>query len=93
MTNEELQQTVDEHNADLETLSDPEKKLTKEENGRKRLLLMKKDTLERVKLAREKQNFNEEVKLLTSYGLLESLGGKHPFLLYFLQNKFRGSIF
>ena len=93
MTDEELQQTIQELGEDIDKLSDPDKPLAKEDKRRKQILLLKKDTLERMKVAREKRNVGQELNLTVQYGLLNSLADKHPYLLYFLQSKFRMNIF
>jgi tmRNA-binding protein len=92
MTDEELQRTLREINADIEKLADDEK-LAGKERRRKRLLLMKKETLQKIEQARKKQNTAQEIKLLTSYGAMVSLGEKHPLLLYLLHTKLRMNIF
>ena len=93
MTDEELQQSIAELSANIEKLSEPEKTLTKEEDRRKRVLLVKRDTLERLKAAREKGNATQELQLTVQYGLLNSLAEKHPYLMYLLQSKFRMNVF
>ncbi len=93
MTDEELLQTIQEVGEGLDKLSDPDKPLTKEEKRRQNLLSLQKETLQQIKEAREKHNATQELSLTIQYGLLSSLGEKHPFLLHFLSSKFRMNIF
>lgn len=93
MTDEELQQTMQEISESLEKLSDPDQPLTKEESKRQRILLLKKELLQRIKEARAGKNVNQEMAHTITYGLLTSLGEKHPFLMYLLQGKFRWNVF
>ena len=93
MTDEEIMQTLQEHSDEIEALSDPEKTLTKEEQRHKLVLTLQKETLQRIKEARERKNASQELSLTVQYGLLNALAEKHPFLLHFLQGKFRMNIF
>ena len=93
MTDEELQQTMQELGESIDKLSDSDKPLTKEESRRRQLLLLRKETLQKIKEAREKNNANQEMTHTITYSLLTSLGEKHPFLMYFLQSKFRWNVF
>ena len=88
MTDEELQQQLQEATEEINTLSDPEKTLAKDENKRKRFLLMKQDNLKKIKEAREKGNTGLEYSLILNYGVLTSLGEKHPFLMMLVRSKF-----
>ncbi len=93
MTDEELQQTIQEVSESLDKLSDPDQPLTKEEERRRRILLYKKEILQKIKEAREKNNIRQEHAHTLTYGLLTSLGAKHPYLMYLLQSKFRWNVF
>ena len=93
MTDEELQQTIQELGDSIDKLSDPDKPLTKEEKNRRHILSLRKETLQRITEAREKNNVNLEMTHTITYGLLSALGEKHPLLLHFLQSKFRMNIF
>ena len=93
MTDEELQQTIQEVGEDIDKLSHPDKPLTKEEKRRQNLLSLQKETLQQIREAREKHNATQELSLTVQYGLLSSLGEKHPFLLHFLSSKFRMNLF
>ena len=93
MTDEELQQTIQEVSESLDKLSDPDKPLTKGETRRRQILLYKKEILQKIKVAREKNNVSQEMAHTVTYGLLTSLGEKHPYLMYLLQSKFRWNIF
>jgi len=93
ITDEELQRTMQELSDSIDKLSDPDKPLTKEESRRQQVLLLKKATLEKIKEAKAKKNFNQELAHTITYGVLTSFGEKHPLFLYFLQTKFRTNIF
>ena len=93
MTDEELQKTVQEISGEIEKLSAPEKPLSPAERKRQRLLLMKKDTLEKIQQARAKNNPRQEMRLSATYSLLCSFGEKHPLLLRLMQNKLRWHTF
>ena len=93
MTDEELQQTIQELSEGIDKLSDPDKPLTKEESRRQQILLLRKETLQKIKEAREKRNVTQEMAHAVTYALLTSLGEKHPYLMYLLQSKFRWSVF
>ncbi len=95
MTDEELQQALQEVTESMDKLSDsdPEKPLTKEEKRHKQILVFKKEVLQKIKEARAKNDFNQENAHFLTYGLLTSLGEKHPFLMHLLQAKFRWNVF
>ncbi|MFC1951990.1 hypothetical protein ACFLYI_02975 [Chloroflexota bacterium] len=82
MTDEELQQTIQDISGNIDALSDPDKPPGKEEEKRKRMLLLKKEVLERMKVAREKGDTSREVADSITYGILTSFGDKHPLLLH-----------
>lgn len=93
MTNEELQQTMQDLSQSIDKLSDPDKPLTKEDSRHRQLLLLRRETLQKIKEAREKNNVSQEMTHTVTYGLLSSLGEKHPYLMYLLQSKFRWNVF
>jgi hypothetical protein len=93
MTDEELNETIEEIDRDLEALSAPEKPLSTAERKRQRLLMMKKETLEKIKQAREHNNHRQEMHHSVDYSLICSYGEKHPLLLFFMRNKFKWSVF
>ncbi len=89
MTDEELQQTIQDLGKDVDKLSSSDNPLTKEESRRRQILLLKRETLQRIKEAREKNDKNQELYNTMAYSLLTSFGEKHPFLLHFMESKFR----
>ena len=93
MTDEELQQAIQEVSESLDKLSDPDQPLTKEESQRRNVLLLEKETLQKIKEAREKRNVSKELANTITYGILTSVGKKHPFLAHLLQAKFRWNVF
>lgn len=88
MTDEELQQTIQGLTESIDGLSDPDKPLTKEDKKEKNRLLLRRDVLERIKGAREKNDKNAELSYTATYGLLTSFGEKHPFLMRMVRSKF-----
>ena len=93
MTDEELQQKLQNISESLDELPDSDKPLSKEERGRKHMLLLKKETLLRIKLAKEKKDLNQEIRCNMDYALLEEFGEKHPLLLHLGRIRLRGQIF
>ena len=88
MTDEELEKTMRDVCESLDKLSDPDKPLTKEEKKRKPLLLLKKETLERIKAAKEQGDRSQEIDSGIDYALLTSFGEKHPYLMLLAKSKF-----
>ena len=82
MTKEQLQEALEEVSADLDNLSNREKPLTKEEKKHRGKLLMRKNVLEKIKEAKEKNQNSEELYNNTVYGLLVPWGEKHPVLMF-----------
>jgi RPA family protein len=91
MTDEELEQEMQNLSENIDELSKADS-LTKQEKRRQHILELKKETLERIKQAREKKNQSQEVKLSMDYALLEEYGEKHPLLLHLARIKLRGHI-
>lgn len=88
MTDEELVTLIQETSEQIDQLSsDPEEKLTRQERSRKIVLQAKLQTLKRIQAAKEKGNFNQEVKAGIDYAMLCEYGEKHPFLLNFLKSQ------
>lgn len=93
MTDEELKQTIEELDENLGAFPESEDSLTREEKRRKQVMLLKKETLKKIQEARAKNNINQEMRHAVNYGLLSSLGDKHPIWMYLLSSKFRSGIF
>ena len=93
MTDEELEREIQKLSDSIGEMSDSEKPLSKEERKRQHLLLLKKETLLKVKEAREKKNRKQEFENLAMYGVLTSWGERHPFLLQLMKTRIRWSIF
>ena len=88
MTHEELETSIQEVKEQIDQLSDdPEKPPTKEERTRKVVLQLQMETLNRIKTAKEKGNFQQEVKAGIDYALLAKYGEKHPFLMNFIKSQ------
>ena len=95
MTDEELQQLLAGVTAGIEKLATDksDKPLTKVERQEKSLLLMKQDTLLRIKLAREKNEKHAEFNSVAYYGILDSWVGKNAFLRRLARARFQSSVF
>ena len=93
MTDEQLQKLIQDVSESLDQLSDPDKSLTKEERNRKQILLLKQETLCKIKEAREKNQKDQEILHTANYGLLTSLGEKHPYLMHLIKSNLRWSSF
>ena len=87
MTDQELQQTVQELTESVDKLSNTDKPLTGKEKEQKRILLLKRSILQKIKEARESNDKKQELDLTMSYGLLTSIGEKHPLLMFFVRSK------
>ena len=87
MTNEEINELIQELSEEIDKLSDPEKTLTKKEKRHQNIILMERETLEKLKEAKEKGKSQQEYSLTVTYGLLTSIGEKYPFLIPFIKAK------
>ena len=88
MTDEELQQTIQDVCENIDKLSDPDKPLTKEEKQHRQRLLFRKEVLYKIEEAKAKQDKDEELHHAMTYGLLTSWGERHPYLMYLMSSKF-----
>jgi len=93
MTNEELEQEIRDVSESIESLAEPEKPLSKEEKRHRDVLLLKKEILDNIKDAREKNDKSGEIRNLMTYGLLTSWGEKHPYLMSIVQSNMRWGAF
>ena len=87
MTDEEINELIQELSEEIDKLSDSEKPLTKKEKNHINMVLLKKETLEKLKEAREQGKSQQEFSLTMTYGLLTALGEKYPFLIPFIKAK------
>lgn len=92
MTDEELEEEIQNLTESIDKLSKSEDPLTKQEKRRKHILLLKQETLQRIKKAKEKKDLSQEIKCNMDYALLEEYGEKHPLLLHLARIKLRGHI-
>lgn len=88
MTDEQLQQELQNVSGSLDKLSACDDPLTKQERRHQHILLLRKETLLKITQAREKGDKNREFTNLAMYGLLTSLGEKRPFLMHLVKSKF-----
>ena len=93
MTNEELETAFLEVNEGLKVLPESDKTLSKDDMRHKQVLLLMKDTLEKIKDARAKNQKSEELYNSMFYGLLTSWGEKHPYLASLARANFRWNMF
>ena len=93
MTDEELEQEIQNLSEAIDKLSKSKEPLTKQEKRRKHILPLQKDILQRMQQAKEKKDRNQELKCNMDYALLEEFGEKHPLLLHLARIKLRGHIF
>ena|GEM_PF-1632846 len=93
VTDEELHQITQKISDELDKLYNSEKPLTKEEKRHRQILSLRKQTLQKIREARQKGDAFQERDLAVAYGLLTSLGEKHPFLATFLRTKFRWNVY
>jgi len=90
---EDLQKAIQEVCESLDNLSKSDDPLPKEERRRREVLLLKKDILEKIKDAREKNEKDQELYNIMVYGLLTSWGEKHPYLMSLVKSNLRWSSF
>ena len=95
MTDEELQKLIKEVSNDIGSLSSspPGKPLPENERRRKEILLIKKEILGKIKEARENNEKDKELHNTIFYGLLTSMGEKHPYLMGLVKSNLRWSGF
>lgn len=93
MTDEQLQRALQEISESIDKLPQSDEALSSEERKRKVVLSMKKQVLERIKDAREKNEKGQELYEIIVYGLLTSVGEKHPYLASLIRANIRWSMF
>ena len=93
MTDEELEQEIQNLTENIAKLSESGVSLTKEEKRQKYVLPLQKEALLNVKEAREKKNESREFKNMAMYGLLKSFEKKHPLVMQLALSKFRWNLF
>jgi len=93
VTEEELQKAIQEASEELDKLYNSEKPLTKKEKRRKQIVSLQKEILQKMNEARQKGDTFQERDLAVTYGLLTSVGEKHPFLAGFLRSRFKWNVF
>ena len=81
MSNEQLQQALEEVSEDMDKLSNSEKPLTKEEEKYRKKLVMRKYVLSKIKEAKDKSHKDDELYNSTVYGLLVPWGENHTILM------------
>ena len=86
MTDEELQQAIQEVSESLDNLPESSEKLP---DRHRTVLLLRKETLQKIKQAREKDNRSQEIYNTAYYRVLTSWGEKHPFLVGLIMSHFR----
>ena len=89
MTDEEIQQTIQELSESIDKLSNSDKPLTKEERRHKNILLLRKETLQKIMEARKNNDLHREAMHAIDYGLLTTIAEKHPFVTQLIMSKLR----
>lgn len=87
MTDEEINELIKEQSKEIEQWSVSERELSNQDKRHINTLLLKKETLEKLKTARKKGRNHQEFSLTITYGLLSSIGEKYPFLIPFIKSK------
>jgi len=88
LSDEDLQELQRELKEQIEELSaDPDTPLTKQQKKRKNLLQAKSRAIDRVRYAREKGSFNQEVRALLDYNMLVEYGEKNVFIFNLLRSR------
>ena len=93
MTDEEIQAAIQGVSEGIEKLSNSEEPLTKEQKKRKRVLLVRKELLNQIKKAREKNDKNQELKSTMDYALVTTFAEKHPYLIPLMRSKMGWTVF
>lgn len=93
MTNEELEKEMCEVSDDIKSMPRSDKALSKEDMRHRQVLLLKKDTLDKIKDARATNQKSEELHYAMFYGLLTSWGEKHPYLASLVKANLRWNMF
>ena len=93
MTDEELQEETREVSESIDKLSNSDKPLTKEEKRHERMLLVRRQLLDRIKEAREKNDKDQELKSTMEYALLTSMGEKYPYLIPLIRSRIGWHVF
>lgn len=93
LTDKELQKEIKGVSESIDKLSNSDKPLTREEKRRKKVLLVRKQILNMIKKAREKNDKDQELKSTIDYALLISIGEKHPYLIPLMKSKFDWTVF
>ena len=93
MTDEDLKKAIQEVSEELDSLPKSDDSLSGEERKSKHVLLLKKETLDKIKVAREKNDKDQELHNIMVYGLLTSWGDKHPYLMSIVRSNLRWSSF
>ncbi len=87
MTDEELEQEIEKLSESLDKLPDSDD-LTKQQRRHRHIILLKKETLLKIKEARKKGDISQEFQHIATYGLLTAYGDRHPFLMRLAKLKF-----
>ena len=93
MKEEELETLIQEVSESLDKLSKSDQPLPKEERNHKQVPLLQRETLKRIREAKEKGDWHQEMKAGIDYALLTSYGEKHPFLMYFIKSQSGWNVF
>jgi hypothetical protein len=88
MTAEELDKLINELSEELEQLPDEEaKSLTYKERRHRRVVMARKNALERARAALEAGDVSKETQASLDYGLLTEYGERHPILFNLVKSQ------
>jgi len=93
MTDKELQKEIRDVSESIDNLPKSNESLSKEERRRREVLLLRKEILNKIKDAREKNDKSKELHNTMVYGLVTSWGETHPYLASLVQSNLRWNAF
>ncbi len=93
MTDEELEKELQCLCEKIGNPPEAKESLSKKEKGERRMLTYQKETLEKIKLARQKHDRDAEIRGILIYGMLTTWIGRYPYLMHVLVNSRIGQRF
>jgi len=85
MTDEEIKQQIEFITISLVGLDGVQRPFTREESRRRHILVLEMAVLRQISKARESHDRHQEFTSTVTYGLLKSVGEKHPFLMHLIR--------
>ena len=87
MDNEEPGKEFKSVSEEMDKLSNREEPPTRKEKRRKYILTLQKETILKIKSAREKDDKSSEFQNIAMYGMLATFGARHPIWLHLARGK------